>query len=348
MSSSALAIKRSTLYRVAGYCIFARAVATGRRTLRETSFWELSRPLHTGLARLADFKAESANARPPHLAAKALAAGVLAGSAGSLVGMGGGFLAIPIMTSRWMAFSQHEANATSLMAVLATGCFGGASFALAGSVDWAAAAAIAGGGILTANAGARLASQFPGYVLKGLMGVYMLCVGVGPYVFFKPHLVDEVKDGSKYTVAKGQSEDEAGSNLSVVRVMKLVVIGGAVGLFCGIFGVGGGAVTVPAVSLCLPELSHQDALGTSLAAMVLPALSGIARHAQTGAIVGSAALPLVVGSSLGSFLSGRFVALELDEASLRSIFAATMVVMGGRTLQSSLVARRVALTSAAL
>ena len=83
--------------------------------------------------------------RPPNLMVKGLGAGLAAGSAGSLVGMGGGFVAIPAMTSRFMNLSQHEAHATSLVSVLFTGAAGGASFALAGSVDYGVAATVAGG-----------------------------------------------------------------------------------------------------------------------------------------------------------------------------------------------------------
>ena len=96
------------------------------------------------------------------LSSKVFGAGLAAGSAGSLVGMGGGFVAIPAMTSRFIGLSQHEAHATSLVSVLFTGTAGGASFALAGSVDWAVAATVAGGGIVTAQLGARFARQLPG------------------------------------------------------------------------------------------------------------------------------------------------------------------------------------------
>lgn len=66
----------------------------------------------------------------------AAAIGVTAGGLGSLVGMGGGFVAIPLLTSRLVGMGQHQAHATSVAAVLACGAAGAASFATAGSVDW--------------------------------------------------------------------------------------------------------------------------------------------------------------------------------------------------------------------
>lgn len=49
----------------------------------------------------------------------------------------------------------------------------------------------------------------------------------------------------------------------------------------GLFGVGGGAVTVPALTLCL-GVSHYQALGTSLAAMVPTAVVGTYTHHTHG------------------------------------------------------------------
>jgi len=199
--------------------------------------------------------------------------------------------------------------------------------------------AVAGGGIVTANLGARVAEVLPAYALKGMLGVFMLCIG--PAVYFKEEIRARVESNRAVTLKDHTAVEE--SNLAPGSIAKLAAIGGAVGIFCGVFGVGGGAVTVPAVSFCLPDLPHQTAIGTSLAAMVLPAISGIVRHVQTGTIVFAAALPLIVGGVVGSYLSGRFIALELDEATLRGIFTLVMVVMGGRIFQGALVARRASL-----
>lgn len=43
--------------------------------------------------------------------------GMFAGVLGSLAGMGGGFIIIPILTSKWFRISQHKAHGTSLFAV---------------------------------------------------------------------------------------------------------------------------------------------------------------------------------------------------------------------------------------
>ncbi|CAM9274778.1 unnamed protein product, partial [Choristocarpus tenellus] len=65
----------------------------------------------------------------------ALAIGGTAGLLGSLVGLGGGFIAIPALTGL-LRLNQHQAHGTSLGAVLATGAAGSAAYALTGEVDY--------------------------------------------------------------------------------------------------------------------------------------------------------------------------------------------------------------------
>ena len=54
---------------------------------------------------------------PPSLESKAFGIGSLAGVLGSLAGMGGGFVMIPLMTSSLLRLPQHSAHGTSLCAV---------------------------------------------------------------------------------------------------------------------------------------------------------------------------------------------------------------------------------------
>jgi hypothetical protein len=58
-----------------------------------------------------------------HLPLKAFATGALAGAFGSWVGLGGGFVSLPILTMV-LRLTQHQAHGTSLCAVTATGFAG--------------------------------------------------------------------------------------------------------------------------------------------------------------------------------------------------------------------------------
>lgn len=99
--------------------------------------------------------------------------------------------------------------------------------------------------------------------------------------------------------------------MATSRTLALVAIGGAAGLFSGLFGVGGGAVIVPLLVLWL-GYGTREATGTSLAAIVLiAAVAAITHdgygnvHLGDGVLVG---VPAVAGVLLGTALQQRLPA----------------------------------------
>ncbi|QAY60499.1 sulfite exporter TauE/SafE family protein [Microbacterium protaetiae] len=91
-------------------------------------------------------------------------------------------------------------------------------------------------------------------------------------------------------------------------VLLYLVIGLAAGLLSGLFGVGGGTVIVPLLTL-LGGFEPRRAAGTSLAAIVPIATIGVISYAVHGAVAWIPALILaaaaVVGAQLGTWLLAR-------------------------------------------
>jgi uncharacterized membrane protein YfcA len=107
------------------------------------------------------------------------------------------------------------------------------------------------------------------------------------------------------------------------RVLKLMAIGTAAGLFSGIFGVGGGTVIVPLLVLWL-GYGEREATGTSLAAIVFIAAFAAAVQAgygnvrvRDGLLIG---IPAVGGVLLGTWLQQR-----LQGRTIALLFAAVLV-----------------------
>eukprot|EP00755_Sulcionema_specki_P018886 Sspe_Gene.68020::Locus_40129_Transcript_1_1_Confidence_1.000_Length_1057::g.68020::m.68020/K07090/K07090; uncharacterized protein len=256
-------------------------------------------------------------ASTPHV----IGVGSTAGFLGSLVGLGGGFVAIPMLTGV-CKLTQHQAHGTSLAAVTATGAAGAVSYGMVGSVDWLSAGAIALGGIASAPFGARFASRLPSKKLALFMGFFQL--GVGPLVPLKPYLAP---------AGKGEPSQPAGEVDLVKRGAMMAGIGSVSGFMAGLFGVGGGAVVVPAVTWAT-EFSHHTALGTSLAAMILPSLSGTLTHMRHGNVVSNVALPLALGTALGASVGANIVS-KIDEEPLRIVFGVFMMWLGVRTIRAN-------------
>eukprot|EP00035_Acanthoeca_spectabilis_P028528 m.471127 g.471127 ORF g.471127 m.471127 type:complete len:356 (-) comp30673_c0_seq1:295-1362(-) len=271
--------------------------------------------------------------------AMAASIGVAAGGFGSLVGMGGGFVSIPLLTTRLLRspLPQHRAHAVSLVAVMACGASGAATFFHAGEVDVPAAVAIGAGGLATAFLGARAASAVSPKAL--LLGLGLFQLAVAPVVYCGSRLKGASNDSGVAGSTGSHSGERGSSNLDGPKIAKLVAVGCGVGIAVGLLGVGGGAISVPAITVFLPDLSHHQAVGTSLAAMIPPTIGGLLQHSRSGVLTRSVALgigaPLALGTAVGAALSAEYVALRLDEQTLRAVFAVVMIVLGGRSIVAS-------------
>ena len=114
-----------------------------------------------------------------------------------------------------------------------------------------------------------------------------------------------------------------------------LALGLAGGLLAGLFGVGGGIVFVPALTLGL-GLSQLSAEATSLAAIVPVVAVGSFRQHRSQLVAWRSAA-LVGGCSLVGVLAGAEIALNLPESYLRRAFALFLVLAA---TQMALRARR--------
>lgn len=101
--------------------------------------------------------------------------------------------------------------------------------------------------------------------------------------------------------------------------MRLVLIGLVAGVFSSLFGVGGGIVIVPLLIL-LAGFGAKEATATSLGAIVITALAGVALYALRdkvdvayAALVGIPAMGgAVFGAAAQHRISGRFLTIAFS------------------------------------
>jgi uncharacterized membrane protein YfcA len=107
------------------------------------------------------------------------------------------------------------------------------------------------------------------------------------------------------------------------RRLATICCGLVAGLLSGIFGVGGGFLIVPALTLVL-HMDQRRAHGTSLAAVIPIAAAGVIGYAFQGDIDLSFALFLILGAALGA-LVGTYLLSVLGGRTLRLAFAALLL-----------------------
>ena len=273
------------------------------------------------------------NEIPPYAAPKAFAVGVLGGTLGSFVGIGGGVFTIPIITSSYLRLTQRQANASNLVAVAATGFAGAAAYALADvsdnnddspassqnnvQIDMAMAAAVCG--MVTARIGAKISNKLSERALK--RGLAAVMFTAAPAVHLQSYI-----DSTKGNDVKSKDESVA----LLPRLLPAAIIGSSAGVFSGITGLGGGIITVSAFTL-FTDLTYKQALGTSLCAMVLPASVGAITHHFSGNIVWRVAPFLAAGAGCGAYAGGS-IGSNLPEKELKYCFSAAMLALGTRVL----------------
>jgi uncharacterized membrane protein YfcA len=114
---------------------------------------------------------------------------------------------------------------------------------------------------------------------------------------------------------------------SRARLLGILVTATVVGVFSGLFGVGGGVLLVPLLVL-LHHFEQHRAQGTSLIALVGPTgLLAFMAYYRAGAVDIPTGLLIIPGVFLGGILGSR-IAVRIPAAQMRRIFAVVLFVLG--------------------
>lgn len=104
--------------------------------------------------------------------------GVAAGMLGGMVGIGGGLVIVPALVY-FLAFSQHEAQGTSLgLLLLPVGILGVINYYKNGYVDARAVGLLAIGFIVGNYFGSKWALSLPQLTLKRVFAIFMIIIAL--------------------------------------------------------------------------------------------------------------------------------------------------------------------------
>ncbi len=237
--------------------------------------------------------------------------GVAVGLLSGMFGIGGGTVIVPALV--WLGFSQRNAAATSMLAIVPTSISGVLSYAYNGNVDWIAAMLLFCGMFVGGQIGSWLLSRLPELVLRWVFVAFLVFVVINQLLFVP-------------------SRDQQ-ITMNVTTGICLVLLGVLIGVLSGLLGIGGGALAVPALSI-LFNASDLIARGTSLLAMFPNAITtSVANHkrkllhVRSALIIGiTAALVTPAGTWIAGAVSARvgsiMFAMYLCVLLVRSLFVA--------------------------
>jgi len=236
------------------------------------------------------------------------AAGAVAGGLCGLLGVAGGVVIVPVLTSRRIGMARATASGTTIAAVLPISVVAALTYAGLHNVDEPAASAIVPGAAAGVIIGALLATRVRASVLRVLFQIVLLATAV--------RLLIALPSGSINHIGLG-----------VPAAVTLCALGAVAGLASGLLGSGGGSFLVPALVLGF-GLLQQVAQGTALLALIPIWIIGALTHHKAhtlglreAAVLGSCgALTVPLGAAIAS---------HVGALPLRAIFATFLIATVG-------------------
>ena len=247
--------------------------------------------------------------------ALALSLGAAIGLMLGMLGGGGAVLAVPVLVSV-LGEDVHAATTSSLVVVGAAALVGGVRQATSHHVSWRTAGLLAVAALPGATLGTVANVHASGRLLVVLLALLTLGVAVLTW---------------RRSAAESGRSAPAEPACPAVPMLQLVGAGLLLGMLTGFFGVGGGFVIVPMLTLVF-HIPIRQAIGTSLIAVFLVSVAGFANHLVQGAHVNwSLTIPFAAATVAGA-LAGASLSPHVPRAALARTFAVLLTGVAILTL----------------
>lgn len=250
--------------------------------------------------------------------------GAIAGLIAGIFGLGGGIVIVPtlIFTFTYLHFPAdvltHLAVGTSLTTILFTSLSAIYVHHKKLNINWPLALKLSIGMLFGGFIGAFVAEFIPGDLLQRIFAIYALTVALQMWFSWSPKAV-----------------------LVLPTRLGCSLLGSAIGMLSGLFGIAGGSLVVPALLIYRVEMTQ--AIATSAVTGIAIALSGSIGYIWMGwgnphlpeNSVGYVYWPALLGIILSSTLFaklGAMLAYNLPAHKLKKLFALLLVTIAVKLL----------------
>jgi hypothetical protein len=259
--------------------------------------------------------------------------GLLSGSLGALVGIGGGVVIVPALTIIF-GFDIKTAIAASLVAVVVTSITASGRYVRLGLVNTRLALTLELATALGGLAGGFTGTLVPSSALSVVFGALLVVTGIlslrgrgehGEYV----HTAGVAQAGWETSSPLGGAFWDERTGAMVSYTARRLPLGeGAsfvAGLASGLLGIGGGVLKVPAMNLGM-DVPVKVAAATSSFMIGVTATAGLSVYLGRGFLHPAVAAPLSLGVLAGALVGARFASSASPRA-LRSILGVVLVAV---------------------
>jgi uncharacterized protein len=255
-----------------------------------------------------------------------LITGIGVGFVSGLIGVGGGFIMTPVQYAVYLSLGIPADTAiklafgTSLLVILPTAISGTLRHNSKKAVWWKAALTMGCFSLLGGLTGSTIATHISGSILKIFFGIMVM-----------------ISATLMLTSKTKESEEKPRENIWL-----WIACAFPVGIVTGFLGLGGGVLVIPVMTLLLRFKIH-NAVGTSLAMMILTSIGSVVGYIVNGIgvpdlppfSIGYVNLLVWILLSVPSFLMaqvGAIVSHRVPAKQLRYIFGALMFYIGLRMI----------------
>jgi uncharacterized membrane protein YfcA len=238
--------------------------------------------------------------------------GFAAGVLGSMIGLGGGIIVVPVLT--FLGFPPTAAASNSLFAALSNATASTISYSRQKRIDFSLGIKL---GILSIPGtvlGAVVSTDVAPDLFKILFGFVLIASAV--YIFLRKKIETKEKTLSKQ--------------------MALFAVGASffAGIISSFFGIGGGIVFVPLMVVGM-GMMMKKAAPTSQLVLFFASLSGVIVHSILGHPDFIQAGLLAVGSFFGGLLGAR-LSLHVRERYLQILVTVVLLIAAGKLFLDSM------------
>ena len=248
---------------------------------------------------------------------------LFASAFGSMVGLGGGFVLVPILRL-FFALPPAEAAGTSLVLIVANGLSGAIAYLMQKRVHVKIGLLLAAGGLPGGILGAYLSLHIPARLFDWLLALLLISVAID-------------MGWNAERRMQGRPEHEHVHTLKGMSYRAALALGFTIGTFSSLFGIGGGVILVPTL-LYFSELPIHAVSATSQFGILLTSPIGLIAHVLQRDVDPHLVIPLVAGGLIGGPVGAR-LSRRLRSTQLLVTVAIGLVLVAGSLIWRDLAHR---------
>jgi uncharacterized protein len=238
-----------------------------------------------------------------------LALGFLVGGLGTLIGLGGGFILMPVLLLIYPQANPETITSISLAVIFFNALSGSWAYAKMRRIDYRSGLMFAAATIPGAVLGALTSGYLPRQIFNIVFGLLMIAVSI--HLFFYKTAKSRGESKGRHITTRSITDKKGTVHTYSFNGRMGVILSVFVGYLSSMLGIGGGIIHVPALIRLLNFPVH-IATATSHFILLIMALTATVVHIAAGSFSHGGvhqtillAIGVLIGAQVGALLSQR-------------------------------------------